>query len=112
MMIEKLCRQCCGGIEDIDTAIFDYRMNPFCCVECWRDNIDGKPAKPKEKKYRPWKQDEVPVGEVVMSHDNEVRAMITASSRSGITVGITERPYLDVLKWYRRADGSPCGAEE
>lgn len=109
----SLCTQCLGLITlKEEFVIFNYKYQPFCCVSCWRDNIDGEPTKAKEKKYRLWIPSEVPVGEVVMSHDNEVRAMITASSRSGVTVGVTERSYLDVFKSYRRADGSPCGVEE
>lgn len=77
--------------------------------------------------FRPWKADEVPVGEVVTNAtDNRMRAVILAVGQGGktyasptspnppfiIAIGRESISAEQMLGWWLRADGSPCGVPE
>lgn len=69
--------------------------------------------KPSPLKYRPWKMEEVPVGEVIQGKLSGNRYLIEAVEEGRIQ--LSGGGYLDVNKIlanFTLLDGSPCGTRE
>jgi hypothetical protein len=68
--------------------------------------------KPKLKKYRPWRHDEVPVGSVIRHKETKNKIVIVAVNPWHVWLGPETQAFEHVFIRYEMLDGSPCGVLE
>ena len=94
-------------------SMTDWRQPTSDCTRLMWNWADNDYRRKPEPRYRPWTQEECPVGAVVRHQRTGERFAITGAGAQQIFLVDEDYSYETMLKAYvMDADGSPCGTLE